>query len=94
MSAKGTTMPLAEIDAQRYHMNEGRQCLACLLESVWHEHLNITTVDHIKDVRLVLVRCHCTRCKATWTETYRLVGVHRDRAEAIKAAEATYKKPS
>jgi hypothetical protein len=94
MSAKGATMPPDEIDAQRYLMNEGRRCPTCLLEGVWHEHLNITTVDHIRGVRLLLVRCHCTRCRATWTETYRLVGVHRDRAEAIEAAEATYKKPS
>ena len=83
-------MPPDEIDAHRYLMNEGRQCPECLLEGVWHEHLNITTVDHIKDVRLLLVRCHCTRCKATWTETYRLVAVHRDCAEAIAHAERTY----
>ena len=83
-----------EIDAQRYLMNEGRQCPVCLLESVWHEHLNITLAYEIRGVRLLLVRCHCTRCKATWTETYRLVGVHGDRIEAIEAAKATYKKPS
>ena len=54
MSAKGTTMPSAEIDAQRYLMNEGRGCPVYLLESGWHEHLNITMVDLIKGVRLLL----------------------------------------
>ena len=33
----------------------------------------------------------CTRCSATWVETYRLVGVHRDRQEAVATAEKTYK---
>jgi hypothetical protein len=84
-------MPPDAIDEQRYLMDEGRQCPACLVESVCHEHLNITTVDHIKDARLLLVRYHCTRSKANWTETYRLVGVQRERAEAIAHAKRTCK---
>ena len=50
LSAKETTMLLDEIDSQSYLMHEGRQCPLCLLESVWHEHLDITTADHIKGV--------------------------------------------
>ncbi len=45
------------------------------------------------DVRLLLVSCWCTRCTATWVETYRLVGVHVHMSDAEEAARKTYAKP-
>ena len=83
-------MTQPDFDATRYLRNAGRQCPFCLLDGVWHEHQSIRDL-FVKDVRLLLVSCWCTRCSAGWVETYRLVGVHRDRPEAIATAEKTYK---
>ncbi len=45
----------------------------------------------VNDVRLLLVSRWYTRCSADWVETYRRVGVHRDRRDAVATAEQTYK---
>ena len=79
-----------EFDATRYIQHAGRECPVCHLEGVWHEVIN-SRANIVHDVRLLLLSCWCTRCSATWVETYRLVGVHRDRQEAIATAEETYK---
>jgi hypothetical protein len=78
-----------ELDAARYLQHAGRQCPVCLLEGVWHEVIDARAFI-VHDVRLRHVSCWCTRCSATWVETYRLVGVHRDRQEAVASAEKTY----
>ena len=86
-------MPL-EIDAALYLEAEGRNCPACKLPGVWREHRSLIPITQIKGVRLLFVRCNCTRCGAGWTETYLLVGVHNDRDEALAAAKTTYKSTS
>jgi hypothetical protein len=85
-------MAQPDLDAARYLQHGGRLCPVCQLEGVWHEHHRIDTVD-VSNVRLLVMRCWCTRCNATWAETYRLVGVHRDRHEATEVERATYKPP-
>ena len=83
-------MTQPDFDAARYVENAGRLCPDCTLDRIWREH-RASRPYIVNNVRLVFVTCHCTRCKATWVETYRLVGVHRDRREAIAAANHTYK---
>jgi len=79
-----------ELDATRYLQHAGRECPVCHLDGVWHEVIN-ARAHIVHDVRLVLLSCWCTRCRASWVETYRLVGVQRDRQEAVAVAEKTYK---
>ena len=84
-------MTQPELDAARYLQNAGRKCPVCSLDAAaWHEHDAIRALV-VHDVSLLLVPCHCTRCPATWVETYRLVAVHRDRQEAVATAEKTYR---
>ena len=80
-----------ELDAARYLQNAGRNCPVCSVDSaVCHEH-DVIRALVVHDVSLLLVPCHCNRCPAIWVETYRLVGVHRDRQEAVATAEQTYR---
>jgi len=83
-------MPQPELDAMRYLQHAGRECPVCHLEGVWHEVIN-ARAEIVHGVRVLPISCWCTRCSATWVETYRLVGVHRDRQEAVATAEKTYK---
>jgi hypothetical protein len=79
-----------EIDPARYLQKAGRECPVCLLEGVWHEHAQ-SSASESNDVRVLFVPCWCTRCRATWVETYRLVGVSPSAQEAIATAEKTYR---
>jgi len=83
-------MAQPELDATRYLQHAGRECPVCHLEGVWHEQNWIDPLV-VNNVRFLVMHCWCTRCSADWVETYRLVGVHRDRQEAVAVAEKTYK---
>jgi hypothetical protein len=83
-------MAHSEIDPARYLQKAGRECPFCLLEGVWHEHERISASD-ANDVRALFVPCWCIRCRATWVETYRLVGVSQSAQDAIATAEKTYR---
>ena len=83
-------MTQPELDASRYLQNAGRQCPVCHLEVVWHERNRIDALV-VSNVRLLVMHCWCRHCRATWVETYRLVGVHWNRSEAEAVAKKTYK---
>ena len=81
------TGPL-EIDAPYYLANAGHQCPVCRLPGTWHTYEN-ARAETVNSERVLLVPCWCTRCNATWVESYRLVGVHANANEAIASINET-----
>jgi hypothetical protein len=82
---------LLQFDAARYFQHAGLRCPVCGLEGVWQNYLNFRT-HIVNNVRVILVPCHCTRCRGSyWVETYRLVGADWDAQTAIATAEKTYR---
>jgi hypothetical protein len=77
------------LDATRYLQHAGRQCPVCFQEGVSRNDAAIHA-HVVHGIRLILVPCCCSRCAATWVETYRLVGVHANVEEALATAEKTY----
>jgi hypothetical protein len=81
------TGPL-EIDARNYLLHAGNQCPVCQLPGTYRQCEAIRS-ESVRSVRVLLVPCWCTRCNATWVESYRLVGVHANANEAIASIKET-----